>query len=56
MISEEHLENDEIMFQNVYGQRESVELRIRGVLVTNSVCDSLFGGYPCMKKENVMLC
>ena len=32
MISEEHLKNEEIMFQNVYGHRESVELRLRGLL------------------------
>ena len=56
MISEEDLENDEIMFQNVYGHSKSVELRIRGILVTHCVSDFLFYGNPCMKKENVMLC
>ena len=34
MISEEYLENDEILFQNVYGQRGPVKLRIRGMLIT----------------------
>ena len=34
MISEEHLKNDEILFQNVYGHRVSVNLRVRGMLIT----------------------
>ena len=55
MISEEHWKNDEISFQNVYGHRESVDLRVQEVLITYSFCDFLFHGYPCMTKENVML-
>ena len=57
MISEEHWKNDEISFQNVYGHRESVELRVQVqvMLITNCFCDFLFHGYPCMTKEIVML-
>ena len=55
MISEEHWKNDEILFQNVYGHRESVVLRVQVMLNTYSFCDFLFPGYPCMTKENVML-
>ena len=57
MISEEHCENDndEISFQNVYEHREPVNIRIRRMLVTYCVCDFLFYGNPCMKKENMML-
>ena len=55
MISEEHWENDEILFQNVYGHRESVVLRVHVMLITYCFCDILFHGYPCMTKENVML-
>ena len=55
MISEEHWKNDEILFQNVYGHRESVVLRVQVMLITNCFCDFLFHGYPCMTKENVML-
>ena len=54
-ISEEHWKNDEILFQNVYGHRESVVLRIQVMLITYCFCDILFHGYPCMTKENVML-
>ena len=42
MISEEHWENDEILFQNEYGHREPVKLRVRGTLITYCVCDFLF--------------
>ena len=45
MISEEHCKNDEILFQNVYGHRESV------VFITYCFCDFLFHGYPCMTKK-----
>ena len=55
MISEEHWKNDEILFQNVYGHRESVILRVQVMLITYCFCDFLFHGYPCMMKENVML-
>ena len=34
MISEEHWKNDEILFQNVYGHRESVILRVQVMLNT----------------------
>ena len=34
MISEEHWKNDEILFQNVYGHRESVVLRVQVMLIT----------------------
>ena len=47
--------NDEISFQNVYAYRAPVKLWIRGMLITYCVCDFLFYGYPCMKKENMML-
>ena len=33
MISEEHWKNDEILFQNVYGHRESVVLRVQVMLI-----------------------
>ena len=50
MISEEHWKNDEISFQNAYGHRGPVKLRIRGILIENCVCYSLFflggGGVP----------
>ena len=55
MISEEHWGNDKISFQNVFGHREPVKLRIRGMFITYCVCDFLFYGHPHMKKENVML-
>ena len=55
LISEEHWKNDEILFQNVDGHRESVLLRVRVMLITYCFCDVLFHGYPCMTKENVML-
>ena len=34
MISEEHWENGEILFQNVYGHRESVVLREQVMFIT----------------------
>ena len=55
MISEEHWKNDEILFQNVYGHRESVFLRVQIMLITYCFCDFLFHGYPCMANENLML-
>ena len=56
MISEEHWKNDEILFQNGYGHRESVFLRVQAMLITYCFfCDFLFHGYPCMTNENVML-
>ena len=55
MISEEHGKNDEILFQNVHGQRESVVLRVQVMLITYCFCDFWFHGYPCMTKESVML-
>ena len=55
MISEEHRKNDEILFQNVYGHRESVVLRVQVMLITYSFCDFLLHWYPCMTKANVML-
>ena len=55
MISEEHWKNDEILFQNVYGHRESVVLRVQEMLITYCFCDFWFHGYPCMTKESVML-
>ena len=54
MISEEHWKNDEILFQNVYGHRESVVLSVQVMLITYCFCDFLFYGYPCMTKENAM--
>ena len=39
MISEEHWKNDEIVFQNVYGHRESVVLRVQVILITYCFCD-----------------
>ena len=44
MISEEHRKNDEIVFQNVYGHRESVVLRVQVMLITYWFCDILFHG------------
>ena len=54
MISEEHWKNDEILFKNVYGLRESVVLRVQVMLITYCFCDFWFHGYLCMTKENVM--
>ena len=54
MISEEHWKNDKILFQNVYGHRESVVLRVQVMLITYCFCDFWFHWYPCMTKENVM--
>ena len=51
MISEEHWKNDETLFQSVYGHRESVNLRARGMHITHCFCDSLFYGYPCMTRK-----
>ena len=55
MISEKHWKNDKILFQNVYGHREYVVLRVHVMFITYCLCDFWFHGYPCMKKENVML-
>ena len=33
MISEEHWNNDEILFQNVFGHRESVVLKVQVMLI-----------------------
>ena len=55
MISQEHLKNDETLFQSVYGHGCSVNLRVRGMHITFCFCDFLFYGYPCMTIENVML-
>ena len=55
MISEEHWKNDEILFQNVYGDRESVVLRVQVMLISYCFCDFWFHGYPCMTKKKVML-
>ena len=55
-VSEEHWKkNDEILFQNVYGHRESGVLRVQVMLITYCFCDFLFHEYPCMTKENVNL-
>ena len=54
MISEEHWENDEISFRNVYEHMEPVKLRLRAILITYCVRAFLFYGYTCMKKENVI--
>ena len=55
MISEEQWKNDEILFQNVYGHRESVVLLVQVMPITYCFSDFLFHGYPCMTKENLML-
>ena len=55
MISEEHWKNDEILFQNVFGHRDTVVLRVQVMLITYCCCDFLFHGYPCTMKKNVML-
>ena len=55
-VSEGHWKNDAISFQNVYWHtRKPVNLRIREMPITYCVCDFLFYGHPCKKKENVML-
>ena len=54
MMSEKHLENDEISFQNVYRHMEPVNFTMEGMLITYWVCNFLFYGYPCIEKENVM--
>ena len=51
MISEEHWKNDEILFQNVYGHRESVVLRVQVMLMTYCFCDFWFHGYPCSRRK-----
>ena len=55
MISEELWKNDEILFQNVYGHRESVVLSVQVMLIRYCFCDFWFHGFPCMTKEKVML-
>ena len=44
MISEEHWKKYEILFQNVYGHRESVVLRAQVMLITYCFCDFCFMG------------
>ena len=44
MTSEEHWKNDEISFQNVYGQMEQLNVRIRGLLITHRVFTFCFMG------------
>ena len=39
----------------MYGHRDPVSLRIRGMLITYCVCDFLFYVYPFTKRENGML-
>ena len=55
MISQEHSNNDKLVFQNVYGYRESVVLRVQVMLIAYCFCDFLFHGYSCMTNENLML-
>ena len=55
LISVEHYMNDEILFQNVCRHRESVNLRIRGMLIRYCFCDFLCYGYPCTTNENMTL-
>ena len=55
MISEMHWKNDEILFQNFYGHRESVVVRLQVMLITYCFCDFWFHGYSCTTKQNVML-
>ena len=50
-----HWKNDEIVFQNVYGHRESAVLRVQVMFITYCFCDFLFHGYPCMTKEKGVL-
>ena len=44
MISEEHWKNDEILFQNRFGHRESAVLRVQVMLITYCFCDFCFMG------------
>ena len=44
MISEEHCKNDEILFQNVYGHRESVVLRVQVMFITYGFVTFCFMG------------
>ena len=55
MMSVEHYKNYESLFQNVFRQRESVNVRVRGMFITNRFCDFLFYGYPCTTNENMTL-
>ena len=43
MISEEHWKNDEILFQNFQGHRESVVLRVQVMLITVFVTFGFMG-------------
>ena len=43
-----------MLFQNVFGHRESVNLRVLGIVITY-FGDFLFYGYPCTTIENMML-
>ena len=44
MISEEHWKNDEILFQNVYGHKESVVLRVQVMLIKHCFVTFCFTG------------
>ena len=50
MISEEHWKTDQILFLNVYGQREPVDFMVQGMLIIYCVCYFLFYVYLCMTK------
>ena len=57
MILEEHWKNDEILFQNVYGHRESVVLRVQVMLITYCFCDFFVSWVPLHdeRKRNVIV-
>ena len=52
MISEKHSKNDEILFQNVYGHRESVVLRVQVMLITCYFCDFFVSWVPLHDEGN----
>ena len=51
------LKNDEILFQIVFGHRESVKSKgtRNAHFIYLLLCDLLFYGYTCTTKENMML-
>ena len=51
MISEEHWKNDEILFQNVYGHRESVVLNVQAMLNTYCFVTFCFMGTLAWRRK-----
>ena len=55
MVSVEHCKMMNTLFHNVFQHRESVNLRLREMLIAYCFCDFLFNGYQCTTNKNMTL-